>query len=165
MKLRGVPVRDPAAEFVFERHDQLLHVKRREVPKKRRIIRDLGLGDALMGRDDSPDPFGDRGFVVCYRQCSLLCSKNDHILFFVSYPTVSVFLVLRAGFRLFGRAHIDEPLLEHPRRATLNALILFGRIVIVFIYSKAGIKLLYFFDFHVRIIMLFYKIQKNFDLI
>ena len=63
VKFRGIPVRDPAAEFVLERHDQLFYVKRIEVPKKRRAVRDLILGDALVIRDDSPDPFGYGGLI------------------------------------------------------------------------------------------------------
>lgn len=59
VKPRGVPVRDPAVEFVFERHDQLLDVERIEVPEKRRVVRELVFGDAPVICDDSPDPFGD----------------------------------------------------------------------------------------------------------
>ena len=59
MKSRGVPVRDPDAEFVFERHDQFLNIQRIKVLKQRSVVRDLILGNALVVRSDSPDPFGD----------------------------------------------------------------------------------------------------------
>ena len=59
VKSCGVRVRDLAAEFVFKCHDQLIDVERIKIPKKRRVVRDLVFGNALMIRNDSPNPLGN----------------------------------------------------------------------------------------------------------